>query len=93
MARLNDEQYASVLMDQLRSDLTKAQSMRVPATVVTRMADEVELASNHLSVSDDSRRNMRDLAREVRDALRRAKESLKEPAPREPSTIAQTAVA
>lgn len=88
MARLNDEQYACVLMNQLRNDLAKSQTMSVRATVVSRMADEIELASNHLSVSDDSRRTMRELAREVRDELRRARKALLDPAPVEQTPAA-----
>lgn len=81
MARLNDEQYASVLMNQLRNDLAQAKSLGARHTVASRMADEVELASSRLAVSDEAKRSMRDLAREVRDELRRSKEAQREPAP------------
>lgn len=81
MARLNDEQYASVLMNQLRNDLENARASGARHTVVSRMADEVELASTHLSVSDNSKRCMRELAREARDEIRRSKDAQREPAP------------
>ena len=45
------------------------------------MADEVELASTHLSRQSDSKRCMRELAREARDEIRRSKDAQREPAP------------
>lgn len=83
MARLTDEQYAQILMDRLRSDIFQARAMKIRASVVSNMADEVELAAGQLRIPDDSRRSMRDLSREARLELRAAKAALREPAPAE----------
>jgi predicted metal-dependent hydrolase len=90
MARLNDEQYAQILMDRLRRDILEARAMKLRASVVSNMADEVELAAGQLRIPDDSRRSMRELSREARNELRAAKAALREPAPveRVPTTPA-----
>jgi predicted metal-dependent hydrolase len=90
MARLNDEQYAQILMDRLRRDILEARAMKLRASVVSNMADEVELAAGQLRIPDDSRRSMRELSREARTELRAAKAALREPAPveRVPATPA-----
>jgi predicted metal-dependent hydrolase len=90
MARLNDEQYAQILMDRLRRDILEARAMKLRASVVSNMADEVELAAGQLRIPDDSRRSMRELSREARNELRAAKAALREPAPveRVPATPA-----
>jgi predicted metal-dependent hydrolase len=90
MARLNDEQYAQILMDRLRRDILEARAMKLRASVVSNMADEVELAAGQLRIPDDSRRTMRELSREARSELRAAKAALREPAPveRVPATPA-----
>lgn len=91
MARLTDEQYAKVLMDRLRRDMTDARAMKVRASVVSNMADEVELAAGQLRIPDDARRSMRELSREARTELRAAKAALKEPAPTERAPVVQPA--
>ncbi len=90
MARLTDEQYAQILMDRLRRDILEARAMKVRASVVSNMADEVELAAGQLRIPDDSRRTMRELSREARSELRAAKAALREPAPVEKTPVAPT---
>ncbi len=90
MARLSDEQYAQILMDRLRRDILEARAMKLRASVVSNMADEVELAAGQLRIPDDSRRCMRELSREARNELRAAKAALREPAPVERVPAPQT---
>lgn len=93
MARLSDEQYAQVLMDRLRNDIAQANSMKLRGSVVSTMADEVEMAAGQLRITDDARRSMRELSREARAHLRAAKKALREPAPTEMAPVGALATA
>lgn len=68
-----DLRVAESLMEIVRADCARAAASTRWSDVLAWMSHELDAAADHLDLPDDTRRQMRDLAREAREVTRSAR--------------------